>query len=208
MPDMPFIDGLFNFSKLWANPGFKTNKWLYIVLVIVVTLEALPCSFANMLDSVKCKDLQLGQYVCQDPVIDAVTQAAVGCSPNRLVTVNCMPVPGTVCDGIEHNGTTSAFTREVPCRYTTGYYYNTTLLLSIFLGMFGLDRLYLGYPALALLKFCTVGLLFIGHFLDVILIAMQVVGPADGSDYILDYYGPALYKSTIDNYTYYMPITD
>ncbi|XP_033637165.1 TM2 domain-containing protein CG10795-like [Asterias rubens] len=205
---MSVIHGLSNVSKVCWTSSFTKNQRIYIIFVIIVTIEFLPCSVANVLDSVKCRDLQLGQYVCQDPVIDATMQAAVGCSPNRLVTVNCMPVPGTVCDGTEHNGTTSAFTREVPCRYTTGYNYNTTLLLSIFLGMFGLDRLYLGYPALALLKFCTVGLLFIGHFLDVILIAMQVVGPADGSDYVLDYYGPALHKSTIDNYTYYMPNTD
>ncbi|XP_038056390.1 TM2 domain-containing protein CG10795-like [Patiria miniata] len=169
------------------------------------------CSFAEgSEDNVKCNNLQIGQYVCEDPVIDPETQAAVNCLPERLVTVSCMPVAGTQCDGEIYNGSTVApdLKRMVPCRYTTGYSYNTSLLLSIFLGMFGVDRLYLGYPALALLKFCTVGLLFIGHFLDVILIALQVVGPADGSDYILDYYGPVLQKSNLDNYTYYMPNTD
>ena len=58
------------------------------------------------------------------------------------------------------------------CR--NGYSYRTTLLLSIFLGMLGVDRIYLGYYALGLLKFCTMGLLFVGHFVDVILIATQV----------------------------------
>ena len=37
--------------------------------------------------------------------------------------------------------------REVECRWTNGYSFDTALLLSIFLGMFGVDRFYLGYPA-------------------------------------------------------------
>lgn len=76
------------------------------------------------------------------------------------------------------------------CR--NGYHFETTLLLSIFLGMFGVDRFYLGYPAIGLLKFCTLGFLFIGQLIDVVLIATQIVGPADGSYYVIPYYGPRL----------------
>ncbi|XP_022092235.1 TM2 domain-containing protein CG10795-like isoform X2 [Acanthaster planci] len=181
------------------------------VLVIMFMVRLFLCSFAeNTEGDIKCNDLQAGQYLCEDPEIDPETQAAVNCPPDRLISVSCMPVAGTQCDGEIYNGSAIApgLKRTVPCRYTTGYSYSTSLLLSIFLGMFGVDRLYLGYPAIAVLKFCTVGLLFIGHFLDVILIAMQVVGPADGSDYTLDYYGPRLQKTSMDNYTYYKPITD
>ncbi|PNF36033.1 hypothetical protein B7P43_G12757 [Cryptotermes secundus] len=65
------------------------------------------------------------------------------------------------------------------------------MLLSIFLGMFGADRFYLGYPAIGLLKFCTLGFMFLGQLVDIILIATQVVGPADGSHYVIPYYGAA-----------------
>lgn len=73
--------------------------------------------------------------------------------------------------------------------------------MSIFLGMFGIDRFYLGYPAIGLLKFCTFGFMFLGQLVDVILIATQMVGPADGSAYIISYYGPVLSVIQRDNTT-------
>ena len=86
----------------------------------------------------------------------------------------------------------NTFTGETDCKYTNGYHFDTALMLSIFLGMFGADRFYLGYPALGLLKFSTLGFFFLGHLLDIILIASQVVKPADGSDYVISYYGAGL----------------
>lgn len=68
----------------------------------------------------------------------------------------------------------------------------TALLLSVFLGMFGVDRFYLGYPAIGVLKFATLGFFFLGHLLDIILIASQVLQPADGSSYIISYFGQRL----------------
>jgi hypothetical protein len=35
------------------------------------------------------------------------------------------------------------------------------------------------------LKFSTLGFFFLGHLLDIVLIASQVVGPADGSHYVI-----------------------
>ncbi|KAL1776719.1 TM2 domain-containing 1, partial [Sigmodon hispidus] len=64
------------------------------------------------------------------------------------------------------------------CR--NGYSYKVAVALSLFLGWLGADRFYLGYPALGLLKFCTVGFCGIGSLIDFILISMQIVGPSDG----------------------------
>lgn len=65
--------------------------------------------------------------------------------------------------------------------------------------MFGADRFYLGYPAIGLLKLCTFGCFFILQFIDIILIALQVLKPVDNSNYIIKYYGPRLNIVHMDN---------
>lgn len=89
-----------------------------------------------------------------------------------------------------------------------GYRFDTALLLSVFLGMFGIDRFYLGYPAIGLLKLCTLGFMFFGQLVDIILIATQVVGPADGSSYVIPYYGARIQNCRSDNFTYRLPQSD
>ena len=71
--------------------------------------------------------------------------------------------------------------------------------------MFGVDRFYLGYPAIGLLKFSTLGFFFLGQLVDILLIAMQVVQPSDGSDYVIDYYGAGLSKVSMDDETFIKP---
>lgn len=89
--------------------------------------------------------------------------------------------------------------------HRNGYSFETSLLLSIFLGMFGADRFYLGYPALGVLKLSTLGFLFLGQFADIILIATQIVGPADGSHYVMSYYGAGIHIITSNNFTFQVP---
>lgn len=59
----------------------------------------------------------------------------------------------------------------------------TALLLSIFLGSFGVDRFYLGYTGLGILKLITCGGCGIWFWIDLIMIATGKLGPADGSAY-------------------------
>ncbi|CAG2177719.1 unnamed protein product [Oppiella nova] len=137
---------------------------------------------------VDCNGLRLGQYRCHKLDVDPETQQPRTCNKKNKAYVNCTLTSGLVC---EDTGSEN-FSMPVDCRHTNGYSYETALLLSIFLGMFGADRFYLGYPALGLLKFCTLGFLFLGQLVDIILIALQIVGPADGSHYVIKYFGPKL----------------
>jgi TM2 domain-containing membrane protein YozV len=58
--------------------------------------------------------------------------------------------------------------------------WTTALLLSIFLGLFGADRLYLGHPLLGTLKFCSCGLGWLWWVLDVGLLWFGVMKDAQG----------------------------
>jgi TM2 domain-containing membrane protein YozV len=56
------------------------------------------------------------------------------------------------------------------------------LLLSIFLGSLGVDRFYLGYVGLGVLKLLTMGGCGIWGIIDIILIAAGKLKAADGSE--------------------------
>ena len=57
------------------------------------------------------------------------------------------------------------------------------ILLSIFAGGLGVDRMYLGYTGLGILKLFTLGGLGIWAIIDLILIVTKNLQPADGSGY-------------------------
>jgi hypothetical protein len=56
----------------------------------------------------------------------------------------------------------------------------TAIILSLFLGVFGVDRFYLGYTGLGLLKLFTGGGFGLWALIDFILICIGVVEPANG----------------------------
>jgi len=56
----------------------------------------------------------------------------------------------------------------------------TALLLSIFLGNLGIDRFYMGYIGLGILKLLTLGGCGIWWLIDLILIATKNLKDADG----------------------------
>ncbi|KAI5938348.1 TM2 domain-containing protein 1 [Manis javanica] len=119
-----------------------------------------------------------------DPKINDATQEPVNCT-NYTAYVPCFPAPNITCKDFGGNethftGNEVGFLKPVSCRNVNGYSYKVAVALSLFLGWLGADRFYLGYPALGLLKFCTVGFCGIGSLIDFILISMQIVGPSDG----------------------------
>lgn len=58
----------------------------------------------------------------------------------------------------------------------------TALLLSIFLGELGIDRFYLGYIGLGILKLVTVGGCGIWWLIDLILIATKQLKDSQGNE--------------------------
>ncbi|XP_068098590.1 TM2 domain-containing protein 1 [Hyperolius riggenbachi] len=178
------------------------------VLIAGVSVVLWSCSAGLSVEDVgfKCDELRLGQYICLDPEINPVTQEPEKCA-NSTSYAPCYPAPNITCK--DFNGSVTTYTgkevgffRPVSCRNVNGYSYKVAVALSLFLGWLGADRFYLGYPALGMLKFCTVGLCGIGSLIDFILIAMQLVGPSDGSSYIIDYYGARLIHLSINNETF------
>jgi TM2 domain-containing membrane protein YozV len=63
------------------------------------------------------------------------------------------------------------------------------MTLSLMLGWFGLDRCYLGYPMLGLLKFLTFGGFLIGNWIDLLLLSLQQLQPADGNAFQMELHG-------------------
>ncbi|ETE70815.1 TM2 domain-containing protein 1, partial [Ophiophagus hannah] len=123
-------------------------------------------------------------YICKDPKIDNATQEPMNCT-NHTAYVACLPAPNITCK--DFNGSETQFTgkeigfyQPIECRSVNGYSYKVAVALSLFLGWLGADRFYLGYPALGLLKFCTVGFCGIGSLIDFILISMQPVNFSHG----------------------------
>lgn len=153
-------------------------------------------------EAVDCSsDLRTGQFLCLDLDIDPATQQLRGCQivdGEARALQRCSAIEGIVCAG----SCNSSFSLDVGCEWTNDYQFDTALLLSVFLGMFGADRFYLGYPAIGLLKFSTLGFFFIGHLVDIILIATQSLGPADGSHYVISYFGAGLRRVTVSEATH------
>ncbi|XP_056304141.1 TM2 domain-containing protein 1 isoform X1 [Danio aesculapii] len=129
------------------------------------------------IDVDSCDKLHLGQYLCKEPRIDDATQEPETCK-DRVAWVECLPAPNISCrlsngTQFKFSGEEVGFNKTIPCRNVSGYSYKVAVALSLFLGWIGADRFYLGYPALGLLKFCTVGFCGIGSLVDFMLISMQ-----------------------------------
>jgi TM2 domain-containing membrane protein YozV len=127
--------------------------------------------------SVNCSDVFEWQYGCDDPQLSDWNWAVEHCTANNSWDQPCEVYAGVECDGARN------FTRPQWFPNHKGKHYGTAVLLSFFFGIFGIDRLYLGYHLIALVKLLTGGFFFIEYLFDSIAISIQLVGPANGQGY-------------------------
>ncbi|XP_055981680.1 TM2 domain-containing protein 1-like [Sorex fumeus] len=184
--------------------GGGGGRWVLDVL----WLESIPtgpwaAADTSSEETIKCEDLRVGQYICKDPKINDATQEPVNCT-NYTAHVPCFTAPNITSKDFGGNethftGNEVGFLKPISCQNVNGYSYIVAVPLSLFLGWLGADWFYLGYPALGLLKFCTVRFCGIGNRIDFIIISMQIVGPSDRSSYIIDYYRTRLTRLSVTN---------
>lgn len=99
-------------------------------------------------------------------------------SPPQLVKARCQTNADVFCLG------NRTFTKMVLCNWTSGYSWVTSIVLSMFLGGFGVDRFYLGYWREGLGKFFSFGGIGVWTIIDFFLIATGYLTPYDGSLYV------------------------
>ncbi|KAJ8679064.1 hypothetical protein QAD02_014851 [Eretmocerus hayati] len=99
-------------------------------------------------------------------------------SPQSYYRANCTVKNDVLCLGARK------FLKNLPCNWTGGYRWSTALMLSITLGGFGADRFYLGHWQEGIGKLFSFGGLGVWTLIDVMLISMRYLGPADGSLYV------------------------
>ncbi|KAG8575892.1 hypothetical protein GDO81_009700 [Engystomops pustulosus] len=122
-----------------------------------------------------CWQLPPSEYECTKS--NSSICMTVSC-PRQRYNATC-----TVKDHVNCLGN-RVFPKMLFCNWTGGYKWSTALTLSITLGGFGADRFYLGQWREGLGKLFSFGGLGIWTLIDVFLICVGYVGPADGSLYI------------------------
>uniref|UniRef100_A0A183CMB5 Dolichyl-diphosphooligosaccharide--protein glycosyltransferase subunit KCP2 n=1 Tax=Globodera pallida TaxID=36090 RepID=A0A183CMB5_GLOPA len=111
---------------------------------------------------------------------EIVCEEMKNCSTNELSLhrTTCRAKSNVICAGRR------TFFKNVRCHWTSGHSWSKALFLSITLGGFGVDRFYLGHWKSAIGKLFSFGGLGVWTLLDIVLIAIGYIQPADESLYI------------------------
>ncbi|XP_055908496.1 TM2 domain-containing protein almondex [Eupeodes corollae] len=99
-------------------------------------------------------------------------------SIDKSYKTNCTAHNDVLCLGLR------TFSKNVKCNWTQGYRWSTALIISLTLGGFGVDRFYLGHWPEGIGKLFSFGGLGVWTIIDVLLISLRYLGPADGSLYL------------------------
>ncbi|THD27406.1 TM2 domain-containing protein 3 [Fasciola hepatica] len=109
----------------------------------------------------------IGRTHCRQPEV-----------PRSFYETLCEPKPDVLCMGRR------VFRRMLPCNWSNGKRYVTTVLLSLFLGGLGVDRFYLGMWMEGLGKLLSFGGLGVWSVVDFILILAGYVKPPGDAVYV------------------------
>ncbi|EDW00134.1 TM2 domain-containing protein almondex [Drosophila grimshawi] len=128
-------------------------------------------SFQRQMNCRYCYQTEKWQQNCEQ-------HANCNSAADKYYRTNCTVHQDVLCLG------SRSFTRNLRCNWTQGYRWITALLISLTLGGFGADRFYLGHWQEGIGKLFSFGGLGVWTIIDVLLISMHYLGPADGSLYI------------------------
>ncbi|XP_068733900.1 TM2 domain-containing protein 3-like [Montipora capricornis] len=130
-------------------------------------------NFNKTFDCRYCYQTDPKEYSCEKKA-----NCKVVSSPRERYETVCTVKENILCLG------NRTFPKLLLCNWTSGYRWSTSVLLSLTLGGFGVDRFYLGHWKEGLGKLFSFGGLGVWTLVDLILILIGYVGPEDGSLYI------------------------
>ena len=132
---------------------------------------------------VECEYLPEQFYECDDVISKNFTTNCTRLTASKYSDLQMTKVECRVFDYIECRGKRT-FYMDKPCIKYTDKYFVSTLLYSIFLGLFAVDRCCIGHTGIGIGKLITLGGFGIWYMIDIILLILGVIKPADNSTWI------------------------
>ncbi|XP_050549165.1 TM2 domain-containing protein almondex [Daktulosphaira vitifoliae] len=161
----PCIHCYMNESCVYGNQTIATCKANVKCVGETTFAKNLTCRF--------CYQTELWEHKCIKK-----TMCNSASSPPSYYRTNCTVNRDVLCLG------NRTFYKRLRCNWTGGHRWSTALILSITLGGFGVDRFYLGHWQEGIGKLFSFGGLGVWTLIDVLLISIRYLGPADGSLYL------------------------
>ncbi|XP_038046343.1 TM2 domain-containing protein 2-like [Patiria miniata] len=145
---------------------------------------------------IRCEFVPSEYVECATPIDLTATNGNTTLEPHfgctqygkqRYGEVETTSVHCTVLPGIECYGNRTFVKDNVPCIKYSGHYFVTTLLFSVLLGFFGIDRFCLGYVGMGVGKVLTLGGFGVWWIVDIVLLCTGNLMPSDGSNWCPNY---------------------